>query len=67
MTPARTTCLSGVRTGVQDGPEGGRVAETLDEDAIVMVQARAAELLDLDAAIDRLTALDPDRQAFSEM
>lgn len=37
---------------------GGRIAETLDEDAMVLVQARAAELLDLDAALDRLTALD---------
>lgn len=41
---------------------GGRPLETLDDDAMVMVQARAAELLDLDAALVRLAALDP-RQA----
>lgn len=41
---------------------GGRAVETLDEDVLVLVQARAAELLDLDAALDRLEALD-ERQA----
>lgn len=37
---------------------GGRPRQSLDEDAVVMVQARAAELLDLDAALERLGALD---------
>lgn len=41
---------------------GGRHAETLNEDAVVMVQGRAEELLDLDAALDRLRAFD-ERQA----
>lgn len=45
---------------------GGRPVETLTDnamvDALAMVQARAAELLDLDAALVRLAALDP-RQA----
>jgi RNA polymerase sigma factor (TIGR02999 family) len=41
---------------------GGRPVESLDDDAMVMVHARAAELLDLDAALGRLAALDP-RQA----
>ncbi|HEX5474635.1 MAG TPA: ECF-type sigma factor [Vicinamibacterales bacterium] len=41
---------------------GGRTAETLDEDAVGMVQARAAELLDLDAALERLRVFD-ERQA----
>jgi len=38
---------------------GGRPVETLNEDAIAMVYERAAELLDLDAALVRLAALDP--------
>lgn len=37
---------------------GGRPVESLGDDAAVMVQARAAELLDLDAALERLAALD---------
>jgi RNA polymerase sigma-70 factor, ECF subfamily len=37
---------------------GGQPVEPLDDDAMAMVQARAAELLDLDAALDRLAALD---------
>jgi RNA polymerase sigma-70 factor, ECF subfamily len=37
---------------------GGRPVESLDDDALVMVDARSAELLDLDAALGRLTALD---------
>lgn len=41
---------------------GGREVETVAEDAMVMVHARAAELLDLDAALERLAAIDP-RQA----
>jgi RNA polymerase sigma factor (TIGR02999 family) len=41
---------------------GGRPVERLDDDAVVMVHARAEELLDLDAALVRLAALDP-RQA----
>lgn len=41
---------------------GGQPLETLDEDAMSVVQARAVELLDLDAALERLRALD-DRQA----
>ena len=41
---------------------GGKNVETLADDAMVMVQARAAELLDLDAALERLAALDT-RQA----
>jgi RNA polymerase sigma factor (TIGR02999 family) len=41
---------------------GGRQAETLDDDPLVIVQARAAELLDLDDALRRLAALD-ERQA----
>lgn len=41
---------------------GGQRVETLNEDAVALVQARAAELLDLDAALDRLRALD-ERQA----
>ncbi len=41
---------------------GGRPVETLDSDALVMVQTRATELLDLDDALDRLAALD-ERQA----
>lgn len=41
---------------------GGRVVETLTDDAIAVVEARAAELLDLDAALLRLADLDP-RQA----
>ncbi|CAN5552687.1 sigma-70 family RNA polymerase sigma factor [soil metagenome] len=41
---------------------GGRAVETLDEDAMALVHARSAELLDLDAALVRLAALDP-RQA----
>jgi RNA polymerase sigma factor (TIGR02999 family) len=41
---------------------GGRPAETLNEDAVVMVQGRAEELLDLDAALDKLRAFD-ERQA----
>jgi RNA polymerase sigma factor (TIGR02999 family) len=41
---------------------GGQHVETLDEDAVAIVQSRAAELLDLDNALDRLHALD-ERQA----
>lgn len=41
---------------------GGQPVEPLDDDAMAMVQAGAAELLDLDAALVRLAALDP-RQA----
>lgn len=41
---------------------GGRPVETLDDDAMVMVQGRAEELLDLDAALVRLAGLDQ-RQA----
>jgi RNA polymerase sigma factor (TIGR02999 family) len=37
---------------------GGRAPEALSDDALVMVQARATELLDLDAALERLGALD---------
>jgi RNA polymerase sigma-70 factor, ECF subfamily len=41
---------------------GGQPVEPLEDDAMAMVEARAAELLDLDAALVRLAALDP-RQA----
>ena len=41
---------------------GGQHVDTLGDDALVMVHARAAELLDLDAALERLAALD-ERQA----
>lgn len=41
---------------------GGVQPAPLLDDAVVMVDARAVELLDLDEALDRLTALDP-RQA----
>jgi RNA polymerase sigma-70 factor, ECF subfamily len=41
---------------------GGQPIEPLEDDAVAMVEARAAELLDLDAALVRLAALDP-RQA----
>jgi RNA polymerase sigma-70 factor, ECF subfamily len=41
---------------------GGRAAEPLPDDALAMVYARAAELLDLDAALRRLAELDA-RQA----
>lgn len=37
---------------------GGQHLETLDEDAVAMVQSRAAELLDLDHALERLHVLD---------
>jgi RNA polymerase sigma-70 factor, ECF subfamily len=37
---------------------GGQPVEPLDDDAMAMVEARAAELLDLDAALVRLAALD---------
>lgn len=41
---------------------GGQVPGALTEEAVPMVQAHAAELLDLDAALDRLATLD-ERQA----
>lgn len=41
---------------------GGRPVEPLEDDAIALVPARAAELLDLDDALTRLGALD-ERQA----
>ena len=41
---------------------GGQQIETLDADPLVMVHERAAELLDLDHALERLAALD-ERQA----
>ncbi|HVL67513.1 MAG TPA: ECF-type sigma factor [Vicinamibacterales bacterium] len=41
---------------------GGRQPEPLHDDALVLVQARASELLDLEEALGRLAALD-ERQA----
>lgn len=41
---------------------GGKEVEPLAEDAMVMVEARAEELLDLDGALERLAVLDS-RQA----
>lgn len=41
---------------------GGQHLESLEGDAVSMVQERATELLDLDAALERLAALD-ERQA----
>lgn len=41
---------------------GGQHVESLETDPLVMVQERAAELLDLDHALERLAALD-ERQA----
>ena len=38
---------------------GGQPVESLGDDAMVVVRERAAELLDLDAALERLAALDP--------
>ena len=37
---------------------GGQVVETLEADAMVMVDGRSEELLDLDKALERLAALD---------
>lgn len=41
---------------------GGQYVESLEGDAVSMVQERATELLDLDAALERLATLD-ERQA----
>jgi RNA polymerase sigma factor (sigma-70 family) len=41
---------------------GGQLVETLEDDPLVLVEGRAAELLDLDQALQRLAALD-ERQA----
>lgn len=38
---------------------GGQPVESLGDDAMVVVRERAAELLDLDAALERLATLDP--------
>ena len=37
---------------------GGQAVETLEDDAIALVEERAEELLDLDAALERLGTLD---------
>src|SRR5919112_6254012 len=37
---------------------GGQTVETLDEDACLLVDGRAEELLDLDQALERLAAID---------
>lgn len=41
---------------------GGRAVETLEDDALVLIEGRAEELLDLNQALERLAAID-DRQA----
>lgn len=37
---------------------GGQAAETLDDDAMLLVEGRAEELIDLDHALERLAAID---------
>ena len=45
---------------------GGQAVETLDEDAMVLVDGRAEELIDLDHALERLAAIDQRQERIVE-
>jgi RNA polymerase sigma factor (TIGR02999 family) len=45
---------------------GGQAVETLDEDAVLLVDGRAEELIDLDHALERLAAIDQRQQRIVE-